>query len=47
MAYIHGGVEAPELAETSAFGEPIVIAPPRTHTRLKTVLAEKKRAAGK
>ena len=39
MAYIHGGVAAPELAETSAFGEPIVIAPPRTHTRLKTVLA--------
>jgi outer membrane protein OmpA-like peptidoglycan-associated protein len=29
----------PELAETSDFGEPIVIATPVTHTRVKTVLA--------
>lgn len=39
MAYIHGGVAVPELAETSDFGEPIVIAPPVTQTRVKTVLA--------
>ena len=39
MAYIHGGVAVPELAETPGFGEPIVIAPPVTRTRVKTVLA--------
>lgn len=39
MAYFHGGVAVPELAETSEFGEPIVIAPPATRTKVKTVLA--------
>jgi outer membrane protein OmpA-like peptidoglycan-associated protein len=39
MAYIHGGVAVPELAETSHFGEPIVIDTPVTKTRVKTVLA--------
>ena len=39
MSYIHGGVSVPELAETSNFGEPIVIATPVTQTRVKTVLA--------
>lgn len=39
MAYIHGGVAAPELAETPDFGDPIAIAPPVTGTRVKTVLA--------
>jgi outer membrane protein OmpA-like peptidoglycan-associated protein len=39
MAYINGGVSVPALAGMSHFGEPIVIAPPVTVTRLKTVLA--------
>ena len=39
MAYIHGGVSTPELAETSDFGEPIVITTPVTQTQVKTVLA--------
>ena len=39
MAYIHGAGSVSELAETSDFGEPIVITTPVTQTRLKTVLA--------
>ena len=39
MAYIHGAVAVPELADTSDLGEPIVIAPPATQTKVKTVLA--------